>query len=129
MPLGSYEDFLDLSVHQLTDYLAVRGLSSPGRKVELVAKAFAAMELGLGIIESSESQQRQLKKNYELKLKDLKIPDPSMIETEKRIDDITKWPVITLGNIFSYILQKKEFNTDYIGKYKDQKAYSFQGRI
>ena len=30
--------------------------------------------------------------------------------------------MITMGNIFSYILQH---NTDYVGKYKDQKAYSY----
>ena len=33
--------------------------------------------------------------------------------------------MITMGNIFSYILQYKDFNTNYVGKYKDQKAYSY----
>ena len=41
------------------------------------------------------------------------------------LDNITKWPMITMGNIFSYVLQHKDFNTDYVGKYKDQKAYSY----
>ena len=45
MPLELYDDFLELSVKQLTDFLTVRGLSTSGRKVELVARAFTAMEL------------------------------------------------------------------------------------
>ena len=56
MPLTTYEDFLELSFKQLTDYLSVRGLNTSGRKVELIARAFAAMELKLDIIQSSESQ-------------------------------------------------------------------------
>ena len=32
--------------------------------------------------------------------------------------------MITLSNIFEYILNKNEFNADYIDKYKNQKAYS-----
>ena len=52
MPLTTYEDFSELSVKQLTDYLSVRGLntSGTGRKVELIARAFAAMDLKLDII-------------------------------------------------------------------------------
>ena len=35
------------------------------------------------------------------------------------------WPKINLGNIFEYILGLRDFNKEYIGKYKDQKAYSY----
>ena len=35
------------------------------------------------------------------------------------------WPEVNLGNIFEYILRMKEFDKEYIGKYKDQKAYSY----
>ena len=50
--ITTYEDFLELSVKQLTDYLSDRGLntSGTGRKVELIARAFAAMDLKLDII-------------------------------------------------------------------------------
>ena len=44
MPLTTYEDFFKLSVKQLTDYLSVRGLNTSGRKVELIARTFAAIE-------------------------------------------------------------------------------------
>ena len=33
--------------------------------------------------------------------------DPMLIEKNKRVDDMTKWPVISLGNIFAYMLGKK----------------------
>ena len=44
MPLGKYEDFLDLSIKDLTNYLSVHGLNISGRKVELVPRAFPAFE-------------------------------------------------------------------------------------
>ena len=33
--------------------------------------------------------------------------------------------MITVGNIFSYVLQHKDFNIDYVEKYKEQKAYTY----
>ena len=96
-----------MSVKQLTDFLAVRGISSSGRKVELVAKTFAAVELGFNIIESTEQQQTNLDKNYKKKLTELNLPNPKQISKEHLVDDITKWPLITLGVIFSYILKRK----------------------
>ena len=35
------------------------------------------------------------------------IADHLLIEDHKKIDDIKNWPVLSLGNIFGYILQKK----------------------
>ena len=55
MPLTIYEDFIEPSFKQLTDYLSVRGLNASGGKVELIARAFAAVELKLDIIQSNES--------------------------------------------------------------------------
>ena len=73
MILTTYENFLELSDKQLTDYLSRyvwleyfwrRG----GRQVELIARAFAAaMELKPDIIQSSESQSNLLQSNYEKK--------------------------------------------------------------
>ena len=65
MPLTTYEDFLELSVKQLTDFLSVYGLNTSGRKLELIARAFAApWELKLDIIQSSESQSILLQISY-----------------------------------------------------------------
>ena len=41
------------------------------------------------------------------------------------VDDVTKWPSVDLGKIFSYILKLKEFDAEYVRKYKDQKGYSY----
>jgi len=54
MPLTRYEDFLEFTFKQLMYFLAVRGLATSGRKIELVARAFTAMELKMEIIESTE---------------------------------------------------------------------------
>ena len=56
MPLTTYEDFLELFVKQVTDYLSVCYLNTSGRKVELTARGFATMELKLDIIQSSVRQ-------------------------------------------------------------------------
>ena len=42
--MEAYDDFLELSVGCLKDYLNVGGLQTTGRKVELVARAFTACE-------------------------------------------------------------------------------------
>ena len=125
MPLKNYEDFLNLSVKQLINFLTVRGLSTTGRKIELVARAFTAMELNIEIIETAEEQEKNLKQSYADKLKALDLIDPNSVPMEIRKDLVAEWPSITMGNIFSYILKKKYFDSEYIGKYKDQKAYSF----
>ena len=77
MPLKNYEDFLNLSVKQLINFLTVRGLSTTGRKIELVARAFTAMELNIEIIETAEEQEKNLKQSYADKLKALDLIDPN----------------------------------------------------
>ena len=57
MPLEKYEDFFDLSIKDLTNYLSVRGFNTSSRKPELVAKTFPAFELKLNIISSFEELQ------------------------------------------------------------------------
>ena len=51
--------------------------------------------------------------------------DPLEIEHTHKKDDVSSWPKIHLGNIFEYILTTRDFKKDYIGRYKDQKAYSY----
>ena len=119
----SYEDLLALGTNCLVDYLFVRGLKVSGTRVELVARAFAAAELNLPIIESVEEQQNRLKLEYEKRLASLAISDPRLVD--EPVDDITKWPPVSPGSILSYILKVRDFDREYVGKYKDQKAYSY----
>ena len=81
--------------------------------------------MNLPIIMSSEEQTKVLKKDYAKKLDEFSLPDPKQISLDQKIDDLTTWPPVTLGHIFQYILNKREFDTEYVGKYKDQKAYSY----
>ena len=66
--------------------------------MELIARVFAAMELKLDIIQSkpNESQSNLLQSNYEQKLKELRIPDPTTVG-ENAVDNVTKWLQVTLG--------------------------------
>ena len=64
--------------------------------MELIARAFAAMELNVDIIQSSESQSNLLQSNYGKKLKELGIPDPKTVR-ENAVDNVTNWPQVTLG--------------------------------
>ena len=73
MGLDVYEDFLNLIVKQLSDFLSVRGLSTSGVKVEFVARAFTAIEPKLNIIESAQVQKEKLEKKYRELLKHLMI--------------------------------------------------------
>lgn len=122
----TFQDFLEMGVNNLKDFLTIRGIGTSGyRKPELVARAFSAAEMDVPIIMSSEEQTKLLKVNYDRRLLELKLPDPKLISAMQKVDDITSWPKIDLGIIFEYILNVRDFDTEYIGKYKDQKAYSY----
>ena len=111
MPLQKYEDFLESSVKQLVEYLSVRGLNASGKKVELLAQAFAAFELKMDIIASSEEQRAKLEGDYQEMLAVHDIADHLLIENHKKIDDIKKCQVLSLGNIFLHIFCGKKCAT------------------
>ena len=122
----TYQDFLDMGVNSLKDFLTVRGVSvSNYTKVELVARAFSAAGMGLPIVMSSEDQAKLLQQEYVKRLKEMDLSDPKGIKDEDKKDEFSLWPTITLGNIFEYILSVRDFNVEYVVKYKDQKAYSY----
>ena len=130
--MEAYDDFLQLSVGSLKDYLNVRGFQTTGRKVELVARAFAACEQNIPIKLTHEEHSISLKAEYRNRLAMYNLSDPN--SATAWLDDMTKWPAVDLGKIFSFILTHNEFDSTYVGKYKDQKAFSywksnFVGRI
>ena len=121
-----YDNFLSMNVNNLKDYLTVRGISVSGHnKMELVALAYSAAEMDLLIILPSADLTKNLEEKYSKCLRECKILDPKNIEKELQVDDLTVWPKVNLGKIFEYILSMKEFDKENIGKYKDQKAYSY----
>ena len=108
---------------ELMDYLAVRRCSTTGSKHALVARAFVAWENKEPIQLNAQALKDKLHHQYKERLGCL--PDPLLIPDDRWSDDVSKWPSINLGHIFQYILETKEFNIDYVGKYKTQKAYSY----
>lgn len=121
-----YDDFLSWTVSSLKDFLAVRGLKQSGKKAELVARAFGAHELGLPKKFTQEQIFQSIKKEYERRLKGNGIKtDPNAVPDDSWADNVQTWPEIDDGKLFSYILRVKAVDVDYIGKYKDQKAYSY----
>ena len=64
--------------------------------MESIARALAAVELKLDIIQSSESQGNLLQSNYEKTLKELGLLDPKTVR-ENAVDNITKQWQVTLG--------------------------------
>ena len=121
----AFDDFLRMTVTSLQDYLSLRGLSKSGKKQELVARAFGAHELNVPIKFPQETISMELNKEYKRRLTTHNAPDPKEISADQWIDDVSSWPDLDEGRLFSFILKHKAVDSDYIGKYKDQKAYSF----
>ena len=82
---SSYEDFLAMGKNNLGDFLSVQGINISAKKVELVAKAFASVQMGIEIILSSEEQQDRLNKEYKTRLEKNKLSDPRMVTDEHSI--------------------------------------------
>ena len=121
-----YEDFLNLTVGSLKDFLALRGLKLSGKKVDLVARAFGAYELNVPIKCSQQEIYANLKLEYNSRLaRHGIVTDPNLLPTNVWQDNISEWPEVDDGKLFSYILRVKAVDVDYIGVYKDQKAYSY----
>lgn len=67
----------------------------------------------------------ELNKEYKRRLTTHNAPDPKEISADQWIDDVSSWPDLDEGRLFSFILKHKAVDLDYIGKYKDQKEFSF----
>ena len=79
----SCSDFLELTVAELKYYLAERGLSQDGTKLDLAARALVAYEKNEPIRKDIQSLQAELKATYENLLSENKIQDPNLISSEK----------------------------------------------
>ena len=111
------EDFLDLSCGELKFYLQQRAIPAGGTHSDLAARALVAFEQNIPIKQSADDLARALQNEHNILLKSFDIQqDP--LEMKEWNTDLTKWPKIDIGNIFSYILEKKAFSTEYIGQYK-----------
>ena len=81
MPQEKYKDFLDMFMNDLTKKeLSVCGLNISSRKVELVVQAFAAFELKMHIIASSEYQKVKPESDYKKMLSKHGLVDPTLVK-------------------------------------------------
>ena len=119
-------DFLNLTVSSLKDFLALRGHNVTGKKANLVARAFGAYELNVPKMFLKQQIYSNLKHKYSSRLSRHGIvTDPNSLLVEAWRDSIHEWPEIDDSKLFSYLLRVKAVDVDYIGVYKDQKAYSY----
>ena len=123
--MSMYDEFLSITLGSLSDFLSLRGLSTTGRKVELVARAFSAWEQNVPLKINQTQQSASLANEYLKRLADNNLQDPWVIPDCDFVNDVSKWPGVDLGNIFSYILRVKAVDSEYIGKHKDEKAFSY----
>ena len=102
------EDFLEFSNSELQFYLQQRGLSTTGTHGSLAARALIAHENSVEIKSTALDIAKKLKSDYDTLLKkhDL-ITDPFAMAQNMFTDDITKFPKVNIGQIFSYILRMK----------------------
>ena len=121
-PLG---DFMSFGNNSLKSYLAMCSFSVSGRKREFVARAFIAAEQKTPIVFFATEQEAKQKQDYVAMLKEKGFGDANWTDGKDKSTVITKWLAITAGNMFEYILRVKDFDYEYIGKYKDQKACAY----
>ena len=78
-----FEIISSLTVEELKYYLEVHGLKSSGRKVELVARVFAASENNVPLVQSAVEIEQELQQEYSNKLiiDDFTVPDPLTLES------------------------------------------------
>ena len=67
--MASMEEFDNMRVEELKDFLSVRGLSTSGKKkVELVALAYSCVVLGIEIQATHVDLARELRSDYDASL-------------------------------------------------------------
>ena len=118
-----YDDFLELSVDELKFYLRQRGHTVTGSKRDLAARALVSFENKEKPLRD-DNLHEIVKKEYNSILQSNNLADPLEV-TSGWENDVKSWPSVDLGKIFHYILERKAFDTDYVGQYKVRKAYSY----
>ncbi|GFS22042.1 YqaJ viral recombinase domain [Elysia marginata] len=119
------QQFVQMTKVELTHYPGARGMDTTGGKQALIARALVAWESKAPIKVSTEDFKKQLKLDYKNTLSQHNIPDPWSLPSDVWSDNVYRWPLVDMGKIFMSLLSTKEYNTDYLGKYKTEKAYSY----
>ena len=122
---NAYEEFASNTIGHLKVFLSARGLSCTGSKQQLVSRCFVAWESKTPLKFTEKQQLSRLQTEYDTRLKEANIDDPRSFKDEVWSSDVKNWPKVDLGEIFSFVLSRREHDIDFVGHYKTQKAYSY----
>ena len=103
-----YDLVAKIHLNELKNYLKIRGLKTLGKKNELVARVFSAMENNIIPMKTAVEVEEDLKKEYGKKLRvdDRLIPDPFKIPHGWLEEDegMAFWPILLYRDIFNYLM-------------------------
>lgn len=129
----SYEEVQTWRVDALKTYCRKRNLKVAGSKTELVARVFAASEMGIPVQPTAEELFVRMEAE---KAKLLQAPDNIMLPDPLSLQDgwlrenngITLWPPIFLSDITLYLMEDHpgkdiDFQKRILNEYKEGKAY------
>ena len=124
-----YDMINKMKVAELKDFLRLRALKVTGKKCELVARAFAAVEFNIPISKTAEEIEGEIADEYKNKLSvDGKtLPDPFVLKTgwKNEEEGICFWPMVTNFYIIKYLMLDTIGHGDDLNDYKQSKAYSY----
>jgi len=95
-----------MKVEELKDFLRLRGLKVTGKKNELIARVFVALENDVPIVKTAEEVEKEMATSYQdkLKLEDgVIVPDPFKLESGwLKEEGIKFWPLTLYPDIFNF---------------------------
>ena len=128
----TYDEVTSWRSDALKLYCRQRGLKVSGSKQELVARVFAASEMGIPVQPTAE-ERIAATANEKARLLDLgngsSLPDPSTLKDWLRESDaITSWPPISLSDITMFLMEDHPgkdlaLHERVLNEYKEGKAY------
>ena len=122
-----------MKVDELKMYLRLRGLNVTGKKAELVARVFGAIENHVPVKKTAEEVESDLRNEYQAKLllDSQVIPDPNHLVSGwlSEDDGIYFWPLILYADVFNFLtFNPSELGSTDLNDYKNSKAYSYFNR-
>ena len=123
----NYDLISSLRVEELKTYLKERGLKTSGRRVELVARVFAASENNVPVVKTAVEIEADLKQEYikKLDIDGYGIPDRFLLRKDgwrkKKGDIYGQWFYRRIFLMF----HPSELKSDDFSDYKVCKAYSY----
>ena len=101
------EQLKSMKVEGLQSFLRLRGLRVTGKKDELVARAFVAIENDMPILQTAEEAKIEIEGEYHDKMKvlDETLPDPLHLKEGwlSEEESVKYWPMTLYPDIFNFL--------------------------